>query len=285
MPELPEVETIRMGLQKYLVGKTVTDVEIRLAKQLTGDKNAIIGATITGVRRFGKGLVIDLSNGYSIAIHVKMTGQLIYRGAEIPMETPAHPVKVGKIPGPYTHVIFHLRDKNKKDAFLFYNDIRQFGWIILLKTDEVERMPFFKDLGPEPFKDLDLKTFQTILSKNKTAIKSLLLDQKKMAGIGNIYANDALFLAKINPKRPAQSLSSEETMRLFDSLLTVLKKGLQVGGASEWQYVNVLGQTGGYQNFLQVYGQEGKPCQRCGTKIVRINLGGRGTFFCPKCQI
>lgn len=278
MPELPEVETIRLGLQKYLVGHTIKDVEIRLQKQISGNPKDVIGAKVTGIRRFGKGLVIDLDNAFSIAVHVKMTGQLIYE--DMTTHAKRHPVKVGLLPGPSTHVIFHL-DKNGK---LYYSDIRQFGWIKIVRTDSVASVPYFKELGPEPFKDLTLEKFVEILSKKRTSIKPLMMDQKIIAGIGNIYANDALYVAGIHPKRPASSLTGEEQSRLFKAIETVLQKGLKAGGASEWQYVNALGEAGDYQNFFQVYRKDGKPCTKCGTIIETLKIGGRGTFFCPTCQ-
>lgn len=279
MPELPEVETIRRGLEKYLVGHVIKDIEIRLPKQFSGNPKLVIGSKVIAVRRFGKGLVIDLENDYSIAIHIKMTGQLIYEDAKTHGKW--HPVKVGKaLPGPFTHVIFHL-DKNAK---LYYNDIRQFGWIKVVKTDEVGQLPFFKSLGYEPLKDLTINKFSGILKNSRMPIKLFLMDQTKIAGIGNIYANDSLYLAKINPKRTASSLTPEELTELFNAIEKVLKKSLEVGGASEWQYVNALGGTGEYQNFFQVYGRNEKPCRRCGTIIERIKMGGRGTFYCPGCQ-
>ncbi len=281
MPELPEVETIRRGLEKYLVGHVIEDVEIRLAKQFSGNPKLIIGTKIISVRRFGKGLVIDLENLYSAAIHIKMTGQLIYQGPDIPKGSKPSVAKVGTaLPSRHTHIIFRL----DKKATLFYNDIRQFGWIKIVKTDEVGSLPFFKELGPEPLKDLDFAGFKNIIAKIGAPIKSVLMDQKKIGGIGNIYANDALYLAKINPKRPASSLTAGELRELFNAIENVLKKGLEVGGASEWQYVNALGEAGGYQNFFQVYGRDGKLCKRCKSTIERIKIGGRGTFYCPGCQ-
>lgn len=278
MPELPEVETIRIGLQKHLVGHKILDIHINLPKIFIGDIQPIIGAKVVSVRRFGKGLVIGLNNGFSLAAHVKMTGQFIYLSNN--MSSKPHPEKVGKLPGKFTHIIFNL-DKN---AVLYYNDIRQFGWIKVVKTDKILELPFFKNLGPEPLKDLTLEKFIDLTSKSKTPIKLLLMDQTKIGGIGNIYANDALYVSSIHPKRPASSLTTDEQSRLFTAIETVLKKGIEVGGASERNYVNVLGETGGYQNFFQIYGKVGKPCPRCKTTIERIALGGRGTFFCPACQ-
>lgn len=290
MPELPEVETIRLGLQRYIVGKTIEDVEVRLPKMFTGDPKDIIGAKIIDVRRFGKGLVIDLDNNYSIAIHIKLTGQLIYRGPEVSNVSNVSKGKIGgEPPNKWTHVVFKLRTKNleprTRTAYLYYNDLRQFGWIKIVQSSKLKDQSFFKDLGPEFFKDLTFEKFKQTISKSNLAIKVLIMDQKKMSGVGNIYANDALFEAKIDPRRKAKNLSEEEIRKLYDAILKVLKKGLESGGASELSYVNVLGQEGGYQKHFLVYGREKEKCKRCGGEIKKIKLGGRGTYFCPKCQI
>ncbi|MBA3724614.1 MAG: bifunctional DNA-formamidopyrimidine glycosylase/DNA-(apurinic or apyrimidinic site) lyase [Candidatus Levybacteria bacterium] len=300
MPELPEVETIRIGLQKHLVGHTIQNIQINMAKQINGDVDAIHGAVILEVKRFGKGLVIDLDNGYSITIHVKMTGQMLYKNQKTTEQVIAgnashfakatrdKKVDIASLPDKYTHVIFKL----DKDAFLLYRDVRQFGWIKIVRSDSVASQPFFKSLGPEPAvaKAMDgravltLKKFQEIVSKRKTPIKMLLMDQGQIAGIGNIYANDALFVAKIHPTRPASSLDLNEQTKLFHAIEEVLTKGIEVGGASEWSYVDALGQAGKYQDFFQVYRKHGQPCPSCGTTIETIRMGGRGTFFCPGCQ-
>jgi formamidopyrimidine-DNA glycosylase len=282
MPELPEVETIRIGLQKHLVGHTIRDVVINLPKQISGDTNTIIGAQILSVKRLGKGLILELSNGYSITIHVKMTGQLLYLNPKLPKQPIAGNAKVilTSLPDKYTHIIFHF----DQDALLFYRDVRQFGWIRIVKSDSVASEHYFKNLGPEPLKDLTLTLFQTILSKRKTPIKQLLMDQSAVAGVGNIYANDALFVAGIHPQRPANSLSASEQKKLFVAVEQVLQKGIEVGGASEWSYVDALGKSGRYQEFFQVYRKNGQKCPRCGTEIETIRLSGRGTFFCQKCQ-
>ena len=178
--------------------------------------------------------------------------------------------KVGdSIPNKFTHVIFKLDPPSPrlrragKNAFLYYNDRRRFGWIRVVKTDQVSEMPFFKNLGPEPFKDLTLKLFVKILSRSGTAIKPLLMDQKRIGGIGNIYANDALNLAKISPKRSGKSLSLPEVKSLFDAILKVMEKGFKYGGASELNFVNVLGLEGEYQNHSRVYGKKGEKCPNC----------------------
>jgi formamidopyrimidine-DNA glycosylase len=302
MPELPEVETIRLGLQKYVVGKKIEDVEVRLSKMLTGDPKEIIGAKVIDVRRFGKGLVIDLSNKYSIAIHIKLTGQLIYQDEKVSKVSKVSKGKVGTVPNEFTHLIFHLN----KNAKLYFNDQRQFGWIRIIKSSKLKDQSFFKDLGPEPpvlsdyssgersesrsFSSRQARTiltpelFKQILSRSNLAIKVLIMDQKKMSGVGNIYANDALFEAKIDPIRKAKDLSDDEIKKLYDAILKVLKKGLESGGASERSFVNVLGQDGGYQKHFLVYGREKEKCKRCGGEIKKIKLGGRGTYFCANCQ-
>ena len=283
MPELPEVETIRLGLQKHLVGQTIEKVDVRLKKMVTGDVAHIVGSKIVSVERFGKGLVISLDNDYAIAIHIRMTGQLIYRDAVI--EKSFHPsLKIGgEIPNKFTHVIFTL--KGKKDAMLYYNDIRQFGWMKIIKRGDLKTVPFFKELGPEHLKDLTEELLSTIVHSAKGPIKPLLMDQKKIGGIGNIYANDALFQAKIDPRRKANSLTDVEIAHLFEAIEFVLKKSLSYGGASEVNFVNALGEDGGYQHHFLVYARENEPCLVCHTLIIKIRKAGRGTFYCPTCQI
>jgi len=292
MPELPEVETIRLGLQKYLVGKTIEAVDVRLKRIFTGNPQEIIGAKIRNVDRFGKGLVINLDNGYSIAAHIKLTGQFIYRGPEVSKVSKVSKKVGGELPNKFTHVIFKLK---ATDAFLYYNDIRQFGWVKIVKSDKLKEISFFKDLGPEPMfgeirdkqqetRRLTLEKFEKIVKSSNTAIKVLIMDQKKIGGIGNIYANDGLFDSKIDPRRKAKTLSGSEIKNLYSSILKVLKKGLENGGASELNYVNALGQEGKYQLHFLAYAQDGKPCVRCKTKMQKITLGGRGTYFCSSCQ-
>ena len=237
MPELPEVETIRLGLQKYIVGKTIEDVEVRLRKIVSGDTKNIIGAKVIDVRRFGKGLVIDLDNGYSIAAHIKLTGQFIYRDSDT-LSLKLSP-KVGTtLPNKFTHAIF----KFNKGAVLYYNDIRQFGWIKIVKSDKIKEISFFKDLGPEFFKDLTFEKFKEIVSKSNLKIKVLIMDQKKMSGVGNIYANDALFEARIDPSRKAKDLSEDKIQKLYNAILKVLKIGLKQGGASELSFCDTTSQ-------------------------------------------
>jgi len=293
MPELPEVETIRRGLDKYVVGHKILDVEIKASRIFSGEKESIVGAKITSVRRLGKGLILNLDNGFSLAIHIKMTGQLIYRGSET-KDIEISKTKVGSVPNKFTHVIFDLDGPSTgsgSSTKLFYNDQRRFGWIKVVKTTDVMSLPFFKTVGPEPpispdshEKELTLDLFKKVIAGKATKIKPLIMDQAKIGGIGNIYANDALFKAKIDPRRPAKSLSDKEIKELYDAVISVMKLSLEKGGASELSYVNVLGNEGSYQRYSLVYGQKGKPCRNCGTKIEFEKLAGRGTFYCTTCQ-
>ncbi|KKS77859.1 MAG: Formamidopyrimidine-DNA glycosylase [Candidatus Woesebacteria bacterium GW2011_GWB1_43_14] len=274
MPELPEVETIRIQLDKFLVGHKIVNVTVTHAKIFQGDKTKIVGAKIKSVRRFAKILVIDLDNKLSLAIHLKMTGQLIYRGPKL-SNPPKLASRAGGAPGKHTRVVFDL-DKNGK---LFFNDLRIFGWIRVVKSD------FVLKLGPEPLRDLTLKKFVEILSSTKKMIKVLLLDQSKISGIGNIYANEALLLAKIHPARPANSLSKTETVYLYKAIIRVLKKGLKLKGSSETNYVTAMGDEGEYNHHFVAYSLSGKKCSQCKSGVIkRIVVGGRGTFICPVCQ-
>jgi formamidopyrimidine-DNA glycosylase len=281
MPELPEVETMCLQLQKYLVGHKITSVEIKNRKTFQGDETKILDTKILDTRRFGKVSVIDLDNGYSILTHVKLTGQYIYRGPNL--KNPANLSKkvTGGVPGPHTLVIFNL----DKGGELYYNDVRRFGWIRIEKTEDVEKEKFISKLGPEPFKDLTLDVFKNILSKSGRSIKIVLMDQTKMGGIGNIYATDALWLARINPRLPARQLDSKVAGQLYKAILTVLKAGLKYGGASELAFVTPDGAEGEYQNHTLAYGHEGEPCERCHkARIEKYFLGGRGTYVCSVCQ-
>lgn len=280
MPELPEVETVRRGLAKYVVGKTLKEIEIIHEGSLQGEKSYIENQKIIAARRIGKGLILDFGNGYSIGIHIKLTGQLIYRDETL-RDLPVSLQKVGTIPNKFTHVIFHFID----GAVMYYNDIRRFGWIKIIKTDELMSLPFFKAMGPEPFKDLTLQKFEEILRGKTTKIKPLIMDQSRIGGIGNIYANDALWRAKIDPRRAAKDISKNEAKELFDALIAVMEKSFEEGGASELSFVNILGQEGNYQRHSLVYAKTGKDCKRKdGGVIQRITLSGRGTFFCEECQ-
>jgi formamidopyrimidine-DNA glycosylase len=278
MPELPEVETIKLGLQKYLIGHKIESVDVRYRKIFSGDETLLKDAVIQDVRRIGKGLILSFNKGYSLAIHIKMTGQIIYRGKEtknMPLS-----LKIGTLPSKHTHVIFYLDD----DAVLFYNDIRKFGWLKVVKSEDVTTLGFFRDMGPEPLGGLTLGELKRRLSKVNAPVKVFLMDQRQIGGVGNIYSNDALYKAGIDPRRKAKSLTGTEAERLFDAVCAVLKRSISLGAASEVNFVNALGQEGNYQKERLVYNREGESCSRCGNSIRKIRLGGRGTYLCQYCQ-
>lgn len=297
MPELPEVETIKLGLQKLLVGHKIEDVEIRVPKIFQGDPKNVIGAKVVDIKRIGKGLIIELDNNYVLTVHLKMTGQLVFQDATTQNSKLSAKVGGETLPSKYSHVIFKLKTENSKlknnepDAFLYYNDLRRFGWIKVIKKSELKDVAFFKEMGPEPKvgedlagKELTQEYFKTVIQKGNLPVKLILMDQKRIGGIGNIYANDALFLAGIDPRRKGKVLSDEEVHKLFKSIHEVIKKSLSYGGSSDENFVNVLGQEGNYQNHTLVYGKKGEKCSICGETIEKIQLGGRGTYFCPKHQ-
>jgi len=302
MPELPEVEAIKLQLGKFLKGHKILSVEIKYPKTFQGDPKDLIGGEIIGTRRFGKVTVIDLDNNFSLLTHVKLTGQFIYKGPNLIGISVISTKVIGGVPGPHTLVIFNL----DKGGTLYYNDVRRFGWIKIVKTEEVKNESFIKKLGPEPpvvsdltVEKLTLEKFKQILSKTTRAIKIVLLDQSKLSGVGNIYANDALWLAKINPKTPANKLSPGSVTALYNAVTEVLVTGIKFGGSSESTFVTPDGKEGNYQKHSLVYGRQGQPCLRCekqpdfvhSTKlktskglVEKYFLGGRGTYWCPVCQ-
>ena len=269
MPELPEVETIRRGLSSLIVSKKILGVETDSPKQvkpsLAEVRKGVIGAKIESVKRRAKLLLIYLANGKILAVHLKLTGRLLVRQRGVPKDN-------------WQHVTLVLSGGKE----LRFADLRKFGWIKLVGGAEVQKL--LSEFGPEPLNGLDLKLFQKILSSSDRAVKIVLMDQKKISGIGNIYACDALNLAKINPKRPASRLTGKEAESLYRAVEKVLKAGIKYRGASDQYYLDALGHKGAYQEHFLVYGRVGKKCFNCGGEIKKIKLGGRGTYFCPFCQ-
>lgn len=288
MPELPEVEAIKLQLNKFLINHVIKDVKVIGNRVLTGETKKIINGKVLETRRFGKVSVIDLDNGYSILTHVKLTGQFIYRGPNLPSPSPLSPKVTGGVPGPHTLVIFKL----DRDGVLYYNDVRRFGWIRIEKTEDVLQEKFIKSLGPEPAvvkdftgKTLTLDIFKEILAKSGRPIKVVIMDQSKIGGVGNIYATDALWLAKINPKTPAKELPQESVSQLYDAIREVLRAGIKWGGASELAFVTPDGTEGNYQSHTLAYGHTGELCSRCKkAKFEKYFLAGRGTYVCAVCQ-
>lgn len=288
MPELPEVETIKLQLGKFLIGHTIESIVFNYRKKFDGDEKFILNSKIINTRRFGKVVCIDFENGYSMLTHVKMTGQFIYIGPNLPKPSPLSTKVIGGVPGKHTHIIFKL-DKN---GTLYFNDVRKFGWIKIVESGQVIADRFIEKLGPEipvanntSSKILTLDLFKLLLSKSSRPIKLVIMDQEKMGGVGNIYANDALWLARVNPRMPARQLDGETARQLYEAIITVLKAGLKYGGASELAFVTPDGAEGEYQNHTLTYGHTGEICPNCKkAKFEKYFLGGRGTYVCPVCQ-
>jgi len=265
MPELPEVETIKRQLEKKLPGKKIEKVQIIDCPNADKRIRALSGIKILKVRRRAKTLIVDLNNDKSLLIHLKLTGQLIFRK------------NAGK--ERFTRVLFYL-----SSGGLLFNDMRKFGFIKLVPTENVEK-EIHEKYGPEPFdKDFTLKIFEEILvRKKKSKIKPLLMDQKVISGLGNIYAQEACFIAGIKPGRTAGSLDKKEQTRLYSAIKKVLLSAIKFHGTSfDSIYVDAYGQPGGFGQRLYVYQQE--KCKRCGQTLKSLRLGGRGTWYCGRCQ-
>jgi formamidopyrimidine-DNA glycosylase len=286
MPELPEVETIRRGLANLLPGKAINDVWHDWPKSFPNAPSDVakflIGANILNIRRRAKVLIIELSSKYSLVIHLKMTGQLVFRG--IKNFGAGHPSKslVGELPDKSTRVILDFTDGSK----LFFNDQRKFGWMRLLPTLEVPEIDFMKKVGPEPLDDdFTVSRFLERLMKRKNSpIKAVLLDQTIIAGVGNIYADESLWASKIHPLQPVKNISRAKLVGLHKNLLDVLKLSIQKGGSTDRNYVDAKGKKGSYLTFAQVFRKQGQACPRCGHEIIKIRAAGRGTHICPNCQ-
>lgn len=288
MPELPEVETVRIGLSKFLPGKTVRHVTHNWSKSFPNSEadvhQFLLGAQVVAVARRAKVLLIELSSKYTLVIHLKMTGQLVFRSPKGERFGAGHPSDslVHELPDRSTRVTFTFTDGSQ----LFFNDQRKFGWIRLLPTAEVPNIDFFKKVGPEPLStDFTWTTLRERLAKRpNTNVKAALLDQTVLAGIGNIYADESLWGAKIHPQTLVKKLSDAKIKQLYESLVGVLRLSIAKGGSTDRNYVDAEGKKGSYLSFANVFRREGKPCPRCGTIIIKIRVAGRGTHLCPHCQ-
>ncbi len=316
MPELPEVETVKRGLAKLITGRTVKSVEYTWQKSFPNDaaevNKHLIGAKITDVRRRAKVLIIDLSSVYSLVIHLKMTGQLVFvaenqqrteiREKRNEKETRnsilnsrfstdgvrfggGHPSDslVGKLPDKSTRVEIAFTDGSK----LFFNDQRKFGWVKIIESQKVQSLKFIKELGPEPLEpDFTEKIFIERISKHPNAlIKAVLLDQTVLAGVGNIYADESLWAAKIHPSTRVKNVPKTKLRILHDELLNVLNLSIEKGGSTDKNYVDAEGKRGSYLKFAKVFRKEGQACPRhTGVLIEKIKVAGRGTHICSVCQ-
>lgn len=286
MPELPEVETVRRGLEKLIVGKQILAVVVDNPKSFpaTNDEinGLVIGTTIQAVRRRAKMLLIDLDNGNTLWIHLKMTGQMVYRGEANWGGGHPNDSFLNSLPDRSTRVEFELSGGNH----LFFNDQRKFGWIRLVPTAEVANLPAMTKLGPEPLVGDPLPEFiRRIRRHPKLSIKAAILNQEIIAGVGNIYADESLWLARIHPQTMVSSLTDADLARLLKAIQQSMTESLAAGGSTARNYVKADGTRGDYlDKFAAVYKRDGQPCKRCGHEIVKIRAAGRGTHICPVCQ-
>ncbi len=282
MPELPEVETVKKELAKRIIGQKIVQVKILEKKQFFGDPELIIDQKIVKLWRRAKILAVDI-NGLTLLIHLKMTGQIIYLSNKKKLISVGHPLPFGpdQLPNKMTRIIIGLDDGSR----LFFNDLRKFGWLKVLTKKQTRAE--LSNLGPEPLgKDFTLKYFINSLKKTRRTVKTVLLDQAVVAGIGNIYANEALFEAEIDPRRQANSLSDQEIAKLHQAIKRILLEAINYGGtsAADQAYIKPDTSPGRYQEKLRVYQRNGQKCYRCGGIIARFNQNGRSTFWCPGCQ-
>ncbi len=288
MPELPEVETVRRGLHELIIGRVVKKVVHDTPKSFPNAaadvESFLIGAKIVAVRRRAKVLLIDLSTDYTLVIHLKMTGQLVFRAADVAFGA-GHPNDslIGVLPDRSTRVTFTFADR----SHLYFNDQRKFGWVKLLPTVEVPNIDFMKKVGPEPLEhDFTPQQFkERFMRRAKSPIKAALLDQTVIAGVGNIYADESLWGAKIHPLTKVAMLTDKDFDTLYHELRAVMNLAIEKGGSTDRNYVNAEGKKGSYIDFARVFRREGQPCPRCGTIIVKFKAAGRGTHICPNCQV
>lgn len=273
MPELPEVETVKRTLNELIIGKKIERVSVHLPRIIQRPEEPevfaamLAGHTFEGVARRGKFLRL-LLDGLVLVSHLRMEGRYGVFRSEDPVEK-------------HTHVIFHFTDGTE----LRYKDVRQFGTMHLFLPGEEWENPPLNKLGLEPLdEDFTLERFRSVLAHRKGKIKSLLLNQFYVVGIGNIYADEALFAARIHPERTADSLTRPEWKRLHEAIIHVLQEAVKQGGSSIKSYVNGQGEMGMFQQQLAAYGREDEPCVRCGKRIRKITVAGRGTHYCPNCQ-
>ncbi|HFI0255893.1 TPA: DNA-formamidopyrimidine glycosylase [Streptococcus suis] len=272
MPELPEVETVRRGLNRLVKGKVISKVEVIYTPMTKTGADTfcqdLIGQEVLDVGRRGKYLLIYLTD-FVLISHLRMEGKYNFFPDQVPENK-------------HFHVFFTFTD----ESTLVYQDVRKFGTMELLGKADVEAYFLSRKIGPEPTEeDFDLEEFAKKLAKSKKPIKSHLLDQSLVAGLGNIYVDEVLFKARVHPAQASNRLSEKQVASLRQATISVLQLGIEKGGSTIRTYKNALGMDGTMQDYLQVYGKTGQACPHCQTEIVKIQLGGRGTHFCPKCQV
>lgn len=274
MPELPEVETVRRSLLPVILDKPIASVDVyyeRILQHITSQEftEQITGRRILDLARRGKYLIFHLENHLDLVAHLRMTGRLIYYSdADIAMAK-------------HTSVIFDFASGGN----LRFEDVRKFGTLDLVTSGEYEQIKGLHSLGVEPLSEaFTVDHLQNLIQDRRTKIKGLLLDQTKIAGLGNIYADESLFMARIHPERPANSLSSSEVQSLHQAIKDVLQDAILGQGTTLRDYRTGYGREGSFQNKLQIYGKKGEKCPRCGVDLEYKKVAGRTSHFCPACQ-
>jgi len=284
MPELPEVETIRRDLLDVILYKNIVKVDVikdNLVKQDTKEFiDIILNNQFLDIERRGKLLSFSLMGDWNMLVHLRMTGQLMYEGVK-GLLVGGHSLTRAEtvLPNPYSYIIFYFADKTT----LYFNCMRQFGYMQVVDNNEKEKI--FSKFGPEPLlPGFTLKVFKSILDGKSTVLKPFLLDQTKVAGIGNIYVDEACFDAGILPYRRVNTLLNAEIEKLYNAIKKILRKAVKERGTTFNNYVDANGNHGNFSTLLKVYGRGGMDCQKCGKILTKIKVGGRGTVFCGGCQ-
>ncbi|MDD4332699.1 MAG: bifunctional DNA-formamidopyrimidine glycosylase/DNA-(apurinic or apyrimidinic site) lyase [Patescibacteria group bacterium] len=288
MPELPEVETIRNDLKRKILDEKIEKIEILSEKSLRGNiesfKKLLEGNFFSDIKRIGKLMIFEIGRGDKfMLVHLKMTGQLIYQDKKI-IVAGGHSSRsdegaIKNLPDKFTRVIFYFKNGEK----LFFNDLRRFGNIQIVDKKELKKIK--NKFGIEPLtKNFTLENLKKVIDGRKLKIKSVLMNQQIISGIGNIYADEILFAAGVLPDRIACRLSAEEIKKIFCLTEKIIKKAIKYRGTTFSNYVDTSGRRGGFSKMLKVYGRAGEKCVCCQEKIKKIKLGGRGTHFCEYCQ-
>lgn len=272
MPEMPEVETVRRGLNKIADGHKIVGIDVHYGKTIVNDveefRQALIGQTIKTVDRRGKYLLFRFTNNLTMISHLRMEGSYFNQKTGLPVDK-------------HTHVVFHLDN----DTDLCYHDTRKFGRMHLVKTGTEMNYGGLRTIGPEPTeKDFTLEYFEKILAKSRGKIKPFLLNQRHVAGLGNIYCDEVLWMSKINPEQPANTLTHQQAKVLRRNIIDEIARATKYKGTTVHTFTNAFGDAGGFQDHLVAYDHGGEKCPRCGTKMIKIKVGQRGTTYCPHCQ-
>ncbi len=308
MPELPEVQTVVSELNKKLTGRTIKSVKVNAPKMISIGPGTVsnirkienskvgifekllVGHHFTQVKRRAKLLIFDLSGPLSMLVHLKMTGQFIFEDKELRKKTAGKYRLLNKInaplvqlPGKHTHVIFEFTDGSR----LYFNDMRRFGYLKIVRDDELNQVKELNEYGPEPLSSkFTYDTFLTAVKNvsGKRQIKLALMDPKFVAGIGNIYSDEILFLSGVRPQKKVASIKQQELRKIYYNIKKVLKIAIKAKGSSVGDFVRTDGSWGQMGKFHYVYGRRGQKCKKCGSLIKSIKLGGRTASYCPRCQ-